>query len=281
MFSLSELIEFNGLIRILDLGAMAFPGESSSYEKLLNNYPCRIMAIEPNVAECRKLDARYGPNVAIDARPITIFDGSPAQYRVTRMASRSSLFEPNIQLCNHFNAMAEFMEVVDRRQVSTSRLDDIAGSFDADFAKLDLQGSELEAIRCGQVSFASTMIVEVEVEFVEQYLGQPLHGDIDCVMRDAGFMFHTFLGYGTRALKPWLIDNNPLNGVRQWLWADAVYVRPFEMLHEFSADKLLKAAIILHDVYESYDFAHFALSCIDKRCGSRISESYLARCGQI
>lgn len=53
--------------------------------------------------------------------------------------------------------------------------------------KLDLQGSELEALRGGQELLKLTDNVLCEIAWVELYKGQPLFGDIDKFLIEQGF----------------------------------------------------------------------------------------------
>lgn len=64
-------------------------------------------------------------------------------------------------------------EVIPTSSLSESLDYDIA---DVDFLKLDTQGTELDILRSEGVS--SIPLVEIEVEFIEVYSGQPLFGDV-------------------------------------------------------------------------------------------------------
>jgi FkbM family methyltransferase len=56
-----------------------------------------------------------------------------------------------------------------------------------DFLKLDVQGSELAVLQGGEQTLKRTGLVEVEVEFIEMYTGQPLFHDVTAFMLDRGF----------------------------------------------------------------------------------------------
>ncbi len=93
-------------------------------------------------------------------------------------------------------------------------------------------------------------------------------------MRKHGFMFHTFLGYGTRSIKPIVKNNNTHKGFRQWIWSDAIFIKNLWLDNQLSEPKLLKMAIILHELYQSYDFAYFALKQCDLKFGTKYSHNY-------
>jgi len=51
--------------------------------------------------------------------------------------------------------------------------------------KIDVQGAELAVISGAQEMLRDVAVVEVEVEFVPLYVGQPLFADVDAAMRAA------------------------------------------------------------------------------------------------
>ena len=160
------------------------------------------------------------------------------------------------------------MQVVKKEEISTKRLDDIVDELgEVDFVKLDVQGGELDVIKGGQASLSQALVVQTEVEFVPLYKNQPLFAEIDQAMRQLGFEFHRFLGMSGRTLKPLVITANPFQPVSQHLWSDAVYVRDMMRLDTVSAPKLLKMALVLHEVYQSYDVVHHVLQKFEEKVG--------------
>jgi hypothetical protein len=101
--------------------------------------------------------------------------------------------------------------------------------------------------------------------------------DVDTHLRSRGFQFHTFAGFGRRAFKPVVINNDVNNGLRQDLWADAIYVRDWMCLQQVSDVKLLRYALISHDLFGSYDLAHYVLMELDRRHGNGLANAYMAR----
>jgi len=260
-------------IRIVDIGAMHIEGDRPSYASLLEAGACEIVGFEPNEPECTALSELHGkPNQFI---PAVIGVGDVREFRVCKMRSRSSVYEPNEPLCRLFNGFYEGSEVVERTAVRTVRLDDVPLVRDPDFVKMDVQGAELDVIRGGESTLADALVIETEVEFVEQYMGQPLFGEVDQALRRLGFMFHTVLRYGSHPLEP-VVGADQYGGVRQWLWADVVYVRDILSLASIRDEKLLKMAILLHSLYESYDLTFHILNIIDERSGTSMASGYLS-----
>lgn len=102
-----------------------------------------------------------------------------------------------------------------------------------------------------------------------------MFADIDVYLRKAGFQFHTFNGFGCRAFKPMLINNNPYAGLRQFLWSDAIYVRNWMNLHDIETDKLKKFAILSYDVLKSADLTQLILTEVDKRENGNLTRNFL------
>jgi hypothetical protein len=104
-----------------------------------------------------------------------------------------------------------------------------------------------------------------------------MFADVDIFLRNAGFQFHTFEGFGTRAFSPLQLDDDPTKGVRQVLWSDAVYVRDWMHLAALDELKLRKYAVLAHDLYNSIDLAHLVLQALDHKTGGDWAPRYLAR----
>jgi len=170
---------------------------------------------------------------------------------------------------------------VAKHAVSTRRLDDIAEISDVDFFKMDVQGSELAIFRNASRALSATLLIQTEVEFVELYREQPMFADVDAFLRSRGFQFHTFSGFGGRAFKPLVANENINMPFRQVLWADAIYARDWMRLEALDEAKLRKYAILAHDLLQSYDLAHLVLMSLDRKTNSGLAPAYLKRLGKI
>lgn len=269
MWSLTEIIPDPLMITIVDIGA-AF-GEQPSYQALVELGKARIIGFEPNPEECEKLNRQYGKPHRFF--PYFIGDGKPGVFHETVENLTGSLFEPNERLNEKFQNLVEFTKLVAKHPVNTTRLDDVDEIGDVDFIKIDVQGAELMVFKNAPRALEKALMVQAEVEFIPHYINQPLFADVDTELRCAGFQFHTFKGFGTRAFKP-LIKQNPYEGFNQLIWSDAVYVRDWMNLSVLSTEKLKKYAILMNDVMRSYDLCHAVLDVIDSREGQRLAERY-------
>ena len=273
MWSLTEVITDCPLINVVDIGAAI--GEEPSYQKLIDAGKARLIGFEPNEKECAELNRRYGPPHRFF--PYFLGDGKPGTFHETVWALTGSLFEPNKALNEKFQNLAEPTQLVARHPVNTTRLDDVPDLGDIDFIKIDVQGAELMIFENAPQSLAKAIAIQTEVEFVSHYIDQPLFADVDIALRGAGFQFHTFMGFGSRAFKPLAKAHDRNEGFRQFIWSDAVYVRDWMRLADIPTEKLKKYAVLMHDIFGSYDLAHAVIDEIDRRESGRLGERYRER----
>ena len=270
---LSEVCE---KIKIIDVGAMAVEGDACSYKNLLDPEISTIIGFEPNEKECGQLNYDSGNNCIY--LPYFIGNGAEQVFRTCKYSMTSSFYEPNAELLEKFQNLAELHQVISRTSEQTTRLDDLEEIRGADYLKIDVQGSEVDVFSGARELLCDIVIVHTEVCFVPLYIDQPLFGDVDQALRSNGFLFHKFSSPNLcgRAFKPLFIKDKENTPISQVLWADAIYVKDFNQFDEISTDKLLKMAIILHDVYNSWDMAHLALTYYDQQAGSKLAEYYKA-----
>lgn len=262
MFSILELVPPPPpLIRVVDVGAQFDPGSPDVYLPLLQAGCASVIGFEPLRMECDRLNAGAPQNRAY--LPYAIGEGNRRIFRTCADSRTSSLYEPNTPLLACFNNLENPCRVVDRVEIDTVALDAIAQVRDADYLKLDVQGAEADVLRGARRVLGEAVVVHAEVEFVPLYKDQPLFGDVDALMRAHGFLFHTFTGFAGRAFQPIIIDNDPNKGLNQFLWSEAVYVKSFLEFERLAPSKLLKLAIILHEIYRSYDLCALALRHYD------------------
>lgn len=271
--SLLQLCPQMPILTVLDVGAAL--GEAPLYDPLIRAGKARLFGFEPDREACNALNARYGAPHRFF--PYFVGNGHVQTFHETNWGLTGSLFEPNTALLSHFQNLAEVTTPVAQHAVETVRLDDVSEVREVDFFKIDVQGAELMIFQNALRVLASTLVVQVEVEFVELYKKQPLFADVDAFMRANGFKFHTFLGFGSRTFKPLVCNNNPNLGLNQRLWSDAIYVRDWQALGQFSDVQLMKMALILNDFYRSYDLSYLLLSELDRRKGGALANEYLDR----
>jgi FkbM family methyltransferase len=265
-------------ISIVDVGAMPDSG-GDRYERLLASGRARVIGFEPQADQLERLRREAG-----DARayfPYFLGDGKPGTFHRCRYPGCSSLFRPDPGVIDRFSGIdASLPEgnftVIGTEQVETTRLDDVPELEGCDFLLVDTQGSELDVLRGGVRALERTAVVEMEVEFVPLYEGQPLFAEIDLFMRERGFLLHKLIDISGRPFRPFA-DSNPAMPMSQLLWADAVYVKDFTRFGDLDSSLLLKVVAILHETYASVDLAGAALRAYDTREGASLWESYIER----
>ncbi len=113
-----------------------------------------------------------------------------------------------------------------------------------------------------------SLVVWTEVEFVALYKHQPLFGDIDRQLAEAGLRFFCFTGFGQRQLASWPDGAQPRAGQRmQQLWADAIYVPTPERMAQMDGGSLARLAVLCHEVLAAPDLCHETLCLL--RAASR------------
>ncbi|MDZ4852006.1 MAG: FkbM family methyltransferase [Pirellulaceae bacterium] len=188
-----------------------------------------------------------------------------------------SVFEPNTPLIEMFQGLPDVLRVVAKHPVNTVRLDDLDAISDIDLIKIDIQGGELTVLENAIRQLKNVAVIQTEINFVELYKKQPLFADVDRFLRSQNFQFHFLTAPSTRAFKPLLLDNEPHKGLTQTLWTDAVYVKDWMRLDELSIPKLKNFAVIIHDIFRSYDLAHLILQTMDRKANTRLANAYMAR----
>lgn len=274
--SLMEMLDIDVTIDVVDIGAnpIAVDGRPP-YQDLLEAGKVRLVGFEPNRDALAVLQDQKSAHETY--LPHAVYDGTEQILKICKAPGMTSLLEPNPAVLNCFHGFDEWAQVIGRETIQTVRLDDVAEIDNLDFLKIDIQGAELEVFRNGTDKLANCLVIQSEVEFMPMYENQPLFSDVDLFLRKHGFMLHRFVQQVSRVVKPLIVDNNPYAGLSQSLWADAIFIRDFTRFDQLSPQQLLKIALILHDVYSSFDVALRALLTRDAMLGTRFGEAYLRK----
>jgi FkbM family methyltransferase len=271
--SLCQILGRDLVVQIVDIGANPIDGDAP-YARLLAAGRARLVGFEPNPQALAELDRRRGPHERYF--PHAVADGKPHTLHVCQAPGMTSLLEPNAELLAHFHGFPAWGTVTRTLPIETVRLDDVAEVEDLDYLKIDIQGGELLALSHATAKLRSCTVIQTEVEFLPMYRNQPLFAEIEQFLRGQGFVIHKFEQLTTRTLQPLLVDDSIYGGISQIFWADAVFVRDFSKLVLVPDDKLLRAALVLHDVYRSYDLAARFLLEHDRRHAGDLAPRYFA-----
>ncbi len=260
--------------KFIDVGAMSIIDEP--YQPLMERTVGSVLGFEPQKEECEKLQTQYSENSdRYIFLPFAVGDGSERTFYECNFTMTSSLYRPNKRLVSEFHNLGNIMEVVREQPIKTVRLDDVKEAYNSDYLKLDAQGGELDILQHGRNVLKSVLMIHTEVEFVPLYENQPLFADIDAELRHNGFMFHRFEGLSGRPYKPLRYKGNANLPISQTLWSDAIYVRNITKLEDIPTHRILKLAVMLDILYESFDLSAWLLKAFDQRSGFRLQEAYL------
>ena len=260
---------------LLEIGAVPIKGEIEPFHQLTEIFPgSRVIGFEVDEQVCNDLNegARSGHKtypVALGRRE----EVRPFFQTVDPLCS--SLYRPNEELlARYFNMETSILEKVS--SIDTVSLDYFLaqnGIEDVDFIKIDIQGAELEVFQGGINALRGIEIIVTEVEFISQYLDQPLFGDVHAFLVEQGFMFHKFLGMAGRALRPVKIKNDR-NAASQQIWTDAMFIKDILRLSELPVEKLLKMGILSY-LYNSPDVAFSCFRAADEKGPTDIGLKFL------
>jgi FkbM family methyltransferase len=226
----------------VDVGARW--GAKTSFFKLFPNL--KWIGFEPDPAEFSLLDSirqkgRQCLPYALGRRA-----GFQNLY-ITSSPDWSSLYEPDPEVFCQFNGLRDFYRVTHHYQVPLKTLDELALSHgellaEADYLKLDVQGAEADVLHGAQTLLTKSLVaVEVEVEFLPIYKGQPLFDQVHKIMMDHGFALFDISR--NRCFRSGFVKGIETRG--QLIWSDALYLKDFRSLvAESRCNKLLALFLV-------------------------------------
>jgi FkbM family methyltransferase len=273
--SLIDILDTDISIDVVDIGANPIDGDPP-YKSLLGRWAVRLVGFEPNPGALKVLNQSKGPNERY--LPYAIADGARHTLRLCEAPGMTSLLEPNTALHDYFHGFSYWQKVLKRVELDTKRLDDVVEIERMDYLKIDIQGGELMAFQSGQRLLSNCFVIHTEIEFLPLYVNQPLFSEVELFLRSQGFIFHRFWPNphpSTRIIAPMVIQNDPLVGLSQATESDVIFIKDFTKLALLSKEQLLKFALILHDIYSSYDIVLRILTEHDDRSGTSFRSAYL------
>jgi len=179
-----------------------------------------------------------------------------ATLNLCRKPQVSSLYEPNVHFLNRFPDATRF-DVLEKLDFRCVTLDSIELD-ELDFLKIDIQGAGNDVLKGANSSLELVLGLELEVEFVELYIKQPLFGDVCQQLFSKGFEFIDFVN-----LARWERDEH--NGYGQCIFGDALFLKTPEFLETQSlgVDKVSTYITILM-IYRRFDLVQVCLDSLSK-----------------
>lgn len=250
MRDLYNLLQPERLTSVVDVGSNPIE-DAPPYTRMLDEELCTVAGFDPQMSTA--------PRPGVTYHPLLIGNGSPATLHVCQMPGMTSLLPPDPAALALFPGFKEWATVVERRQVATTRLDQIEPP--VDLLCMDVQGAEVDVLASGRRKLAHAAAIITEVSFTPLYKGQHAFGDVDRRLRDLGFVPHCFA-----AAKVWPLASTvppPKPDPHHLLEADMVYVRDFA--RDMGTETWKHLALIAHHVCGSYDLAMLCIDALVKR----------------
>lgn len=158
---------------------------------------------------------------------------------------KSSVFKPNINFLKRFPNSNRFT-ITRSEDLKIDSIDNLIES-GVDFIKLDIQGGELNALKGAKHNLKNAMGIEIEIEFLELYINQPLFGDVCKFLVSHNFEFLDFIN-----LCRW--ERKNFNGFGQLVFGDALFIKPPEFFFdEDHSDVEIRKYLAILYVYNRFD----------------------------
>ena len=226
-----------------------------------NNFPeahLKYFGFDADRDECARLNASNQHGASVVYFPTALFDiESDCTLHLTEEEGCSSVYEPNRSILDRY-FLKEHWNIKKELSVRTTTLEKVftKHSITPDFLKIDTQGAELKILSGSGSCLDSVLGLELEVEFLEMYKGQPLFSDVDVFVRKNGFELFDLNRYWANRNN---MDKYHFNR-GQVVFGDAIYFRTPESLYpaglslEQRKERVLKMVLVL-SLYGFFDAA--------------------------
>jgi len=226
----------NKYVNLLDIGArdgLVWPWSQIDRKTL------KLTLVEPDRKEADKLMKKYSASVLQHA--LWSRECSVSLY-MNQSPGTSSVFKPNMKILENFHDSHRFNSEkalhLHARTIDSLSTEGLITEMD--FVKIDTQGGELEILKGGERFLRDNIIgLEIEVEFVEMYEGQPLFSEIDNFIRknlglELWDLRKTYWHHKKYSQK------QPIKG--KIIFGDVLYFRSIESIDEWLSGKDQKYA---------------------------------------
>ncbi|HAN44987.1 MAG TPA: FkbM family methyltransferase [Cyanobacteria bacterium UBA8156] len=179
---------------------------------------------------------------------------------LTHFRDCSSLYRPNLAIAQRFG-MDSWLQVEQELPVTTTTLAAVCRQHQLrspDVLRVDVQGAEREVLRGAAAILPHVLAIEVEVEFLPLYQGQPLFEDVDCFLRSQGFTLWDLRLQKHRRVAA-AVYSTATQG--QLVWAEALYFRdPLATPPTWQGDR--RQHLKLACIAEAFDYPDFTVELL-------------------
>jgi len=265
----------NNMFTLVDIGSMG--GIEKEWKQVGD--AIKVIGFEPDKREFNKLNNSKNH---LYLNCVLFSESVDQNFYVSRQSGKSSIYRPNTEVLKVFPDIERFdiVEEVSFGAEKVKNLDDVLRDneiLDADFLKLDTQGSELSILKGSQKCLNESILgLKIEVEFLEIYKNQPLFADVDIFMRSKGFELIDLRRFFWKRK-----EYASFRGKGQIAFADALY---FKNIDKFivsieSREELYKRAKIIKfvTVCVIYGIHDYAFSILNKSLENKLIDEELYR----
>ncbi len=205
-------------ITLVDIGAAG--GIQSRWQPIAKCLD--YIGFEPDSRSDTYSDSASGVFASEKIYPIALWSTTQKiKVHLCKKPEVSSCYEPNMEILQRYPNAKRF-DVMQRVELDARSLDDL-NLVSADFIKIDIQGAELDALQGAVSTLRSVFGIELEVEFLNLYKGQPLFGDLNAFLTMQGFEFVDFTN-----LCRW--GRSKRNTYGQCVFGDALFLKSPELI---------------------------------------------------
>ena len=229
----------NAQIDLVDVGSIG--GIEPRWAKIKNSIG--YVGFEPDARDAIEKNDEFKSHRVVPFALASL--NSKLSLNISRDVGKTSSYKPNMKYLSQYPNSDRF-ETIKTEVVEAKTIDEIKLA-NIDFIKLDIQGGELNALKGASESLNSVLGIELEVEFKDLYLDQPLFGDICGFLVDKGFEFIDFVN-----LCRW--ERNAFTGLGNCTFGDALFLRTPEFMAKsnLSEQKIAQYIAVLY-VYNRFD----------------------------
>jgi FkbM family methyltransferase len=190
---LARVLDSIAPVRILDIGARGKP----TRDLLPMAWATELVGFEPDEQECQRLNDEFAGTTALPYRKVKVYpialgpDGTTQTLYLTKHRGASTLLKPLPAQGDYFST-PEYVTVEATQPVKAVGLDRFIREAElapVDYIKIDVEGYELEVFKSGrQLLSDSVLAIRTEVAFALVREDQPTYGDVECFLRQYGFI---------------------------------------------------------------------------------------------
>ena len=248
-------------LTIADIGALGI-NENNKFNSLISKDYTKIFKFDDLIDKKSLIDQNYDTILWSEEKNMNFF------IRANKVSS--SLFETNDDILKEFKNYKDH-NVIEKKIVKTKALSSINELVDIDLLKIDAEGAELEILKGLNEKIDNVLTIELEMQFIERYLGSPLFEKIHEFLKDNNFELYLI------NQESWIKNEKKTNSQsnHKIIWGDFVYFKKISKINKiikFRENYLPEKFIILLVFYKFYDEAYSALHYFKKNNLINISQ---------